>query len=103
MASTSEMIPAAAPGPWLYLIEVKRPIGTMAVRYGLPAVIVLAGLVLAIAGGNDTAVGAGVGLVGVGLLVALLNTLMRLGIASSLDREREEEARRYFDRHGRWP
>jgi hypothetical protein len=81
----------------------KRPTGTMVVRYGLPAAIVLAGLVLAIAGGGDTAVGAGVGLVGVGMLVALLNALMRLGIASSHDREREEEARRYFDRHGRWP
>jgi hypothetical protein len=48
-------------------------------------------------------VGAGVALTGVGVLVALLNVLMRLGIASSRDREREEEARRYFDRHGRWP
>jgi hypothetical protein len=81
----------------------KRLTGTMAVRYGLPAAIVLAGLILAIAGRSDTAVGAGVALVGAGLLVALLNVLMRLGIASSRDREREEEARRYFDRHGRWP
>ena len=75
----------------------------VAVRYLLPGAIVLTGLVLTIAGGSDTVVGAGVALVGVGMLVALLNVLMRLGIASSRDREREEQARRFFDRHGRWP
>jgi hypothetical protein len=47
-------------------------------------------------------IGAGATLMGVGVLVALLNVLMRLGIESAADREREEEARRYFDRHGRW-
>jgi hypothetical protein len=73
------------------------------VRYALPAVIVLTGLILTIAGGSDTVIAAGVALIGVGMLVALLNVLMRLGIASSRDREREEEARRFFDRHGRWP
>jgi hypothetical protein len=73
------------------------------VRYALPAAIVLTGLVLTIAGGNDTVVGAGIALTGVGMLVALLNVLMRLGISSSRDREREEEARRFYDRHGRWP
>jgi hypothetical protein len=73
------------------------------VRYALPAVIVLTGLILTIAGGSDTVVAAGVALIGVGMLVALLNVLMRLGIASSRDREREEEARRFFDRHRRWP
>lgn len=73
------------------------------VRYALPAVIALTGLVLTIVGGSDTVVAAGVALIGVGMLVALLNLLMRLGIASSRDREREENARRYYDRHGRWP
>jgi hypothetical protein len=73
------------------------------VRYALPAVIVLTGLVLTIAGGNDTVVAAGVALIGVGMVVALLNVLMRLGIESSRDRDREEKARRFFDRHGRWP
>jgi hypothetical protein len=80
----------------------RRPV-IVAVRYLLPGAIVLTGLVLTIAGGSDTVVGAGVALVGVGMLVALLNVLMRLGIASSRDREREEQARRFFDRHGRWP
>jgi hypothetical protein len=76
---------------------------TAVVRYGLPGAIALAGLVLAIAGTSDAAVGAGVTLIGVALLVVVLNLLMRLGIASARDREREDDARRYFDRHGHWP
>jgi hypothetical protein len=84
-------------------VGVQRGPLIVVVRYALPAVIVLTGLILTIAGGSDTVVAAGVALIGVGMLVALLNVLMRLGIASSRDREREEEARRFFDRHGRWP
>ena len=37
------------------------------------------------------------------LIVWLLNWMYRMSIESNRDREREEEARRYFDRHGRWP
>jgi len=75
----------------------------LAVRFVLPAGIVTAGILLAALGRDDAVVGAGVALVGVGMLVALLSVLMRLGIESGADRDREEEARRYFDRHGRWP
>jgi phage shock protein PspC (stress-responsive transcriptional regulator) len=75
----------------------------LAVRFGLPATLVAVGFVLTALGGDEVVVGAGVALTGVGMLVALLNVLMRLGIESGADREREEEARRYFDRHGRWP
>jgi hypothetical protein len=74
-----------------------------AVRFLLPAGIVAIGAALAAFGRDDALVGAGVTLVGVGMLVALLNVLVRLGIESGADREREEEARRYFDRHGHWP
>jgi hypothetical protein len=80
-----------------------RSPAVVAVRYGLPAAIMLAGLVLTVVGQSDSAVGAGVVLVGVGFVVALMGALMRLSFASNRDREREEEARRYFDRHGRWP
>jgi hypothetical protein len=75
----------------------------LAVRVVLPATIVAVGIALAALGSDDAVVGAGVTLVGVGMLVALLNVLMRLGLESGADREREEEARRYYDRHGRWP
>jgi hypothetical protein len=80
----------------------ERPVES-AVRYGLPGAILLAGIVLTVVGTSDAVVAAGVTLIGVAPLVVVLNLLMRLGIASGRDREREEEARRYFDRHGHWP
>jgi hypothetical protein len=60
------------------------------------------GAVLVIAGG-DVAQGAGVVLVGVAGLVVVANLMIRLAIRSQDDREREEEQRRYFSEHGRWP
>jgi len=47
--------------------------------------------------------GAGVGLLLVALTVWMINWMYRLSIDSNRDREREERAREYFDRHGRWP
>ena len=35
--------------------------------------------------------------------VLLLNVLHRMGVEGDRERDREEEARAYFDRHGRWP
>jgi hypothetical protein len=63
------------------------------VRYGLPAAILVAGIVLIVIGG-DAAVGAGIVLIGVAGLVALANAFMRLALQSERDREREEERRR---------
>jgi hypothetical protein len=74
----------------------------IAVRVLLPAAIAIVGVVLVILGG-DAARGAGVVLMGVAALVVLANLLMRLGIASERDREREEARRREFSRRGRWP
>lgn len=33
----------------------------------------------------------------------LINYLFRVSVSSNRDREREEDARRYFDVHGEWP
>ncbi len=74
-----------------------------ATRYLLPAAIALGGLVLSVVGTSDAAVALGAALIGVATLVVVLNLLMRLAIQSGEDREREERARRYFDRHGHWP
>jgi hypothetical protein len=74
-----------------------------AVRYGLPATIAVAGVVVAIVGSTPAADGLGAGLVGTAALVILLNVFMQLGLQSTHDRDREEDARRYFDRHGHWP
>jgi hypothetical protein len=57
-----------------------------------------------IGGGQDDVIAAaGVSLILVGLTVWLLNWMYRMSISSNRDREREEEAREYFDEHGRWP
>jgi hypothetical protein len=47
--------------------------------------------------------GLGTALMGVAVLVVLLNLFMQLSIRSGDDREREQRARDYFDRHGHWP
>jgi hypothetical protein len=75
-----------------------------AVRWGVPSALAVAGLiVLAVSGGRETTVGLGIVLIGVGAVVALWNAFLRLSFSSQEDRVREQRARRYFSRHGRWP
>ena len=75
-----------------------------ATRVWLPLLIAVAGVVAIVIGhGRTGAAGAGVALLLVALTVWLINWLFRMSVASNRDREREEEARRYFDRTGRWP
>jgi len=71
----------------------------------IPAAIAVVGLVAIIVGGgkDDIAAGAGVSLILVALSVWMINWLFRMSVQSNRDREREEEAREYFDRTGRWP
>lgn len=73
-----------------------------AVRYGLPGLIAAVGLGLSF-GSSEVVQGFGVALTGMGVLVALANVFMRLSFRSGADRDREERAREFFDRHGRWP
>ena len=54
-------------------------------------------------GQDDIAAGAGVSLILVALIVWMINWMYRMSVQSNRDREREEEAREYFDRTGRWP
>lgn len=72
------------------------------VRWVLPAILVVAGIVLLLHGG-DTEAGAGVVTIGAALMIALFNALLRGSMASTKDREREERARDHYDRFGRWP
>jgi hypothetical protein len=74
-----------------------------AVRYWLPAAIALAGVVVALVGSSSALDALGASLVGAALVVLLINLFIRLSIQSNRDREREDRARDYFDRHGRWP
>jgi hypothetical protein len=71
----------------------------IAVRYVLPAVVVVAGLVLFAFGPAEGAAA----IVGAGLSVWLLNELYRLGVRGDQERAAEDAARAYFDRYGHWP
>lgn len=73
------------------------------IRYGLGAVMVLAGIVLVIINPGGFGVDGFAMAVGGGLSVLLINLLFRLSVSSNADREREEEARRYLEEHGVWP
>lgn len=77
-------------------------VGMLVVRYGIGAVMVIAGIVLLVAV-PGTGVDGFAMAVGGGLAVLMINGLFRLGVSGDEDRAREEEARRYFDEHGEWP
>jgi uncharacterized membrane protein len=75
-------------------------------RVWLPIGIAVAGLIAILVGHGDTNsvwAAAGVSLILVALIVWMINWLFRIGVQSNRDREGEERAREYFDRHGRWP
>jgi hypothetical protein len=73
------------------------------VRYGIGGVMVLGGIVMLIVSPAGLGVDGFAMAVGGGLSVLLLNFMYRLSLSSELDREREEQARAYFDEHGDWP
>lgn len=74
------------------------------VRYGLPLLIVLAGVVaMAVVGPDDERYVGGGAIIGAGLAVALINFFFRVGVSSEEERDREEAAREHFGRTGRWP
>ena len=80
-----------------------RPKTMIAVRYVLPAVILLAGIVALLVSDTLTGLeGLAMG-IGVAASVLLLNVLYRIGVKGDLEREDEEAARVYYDEHGRWP
>jgi hypothetical protein len=73
-------------------------------RIWLPLGIGVAGAVLIVVGrGHTPAAGAGVGLMIVGVIVWMINWMFRMSVESNRERDREEEARRFYDEHGRWP
>jgi len=73
------------------------------VRYVVPAAIVLAGvLALILSDSINGLEGLALG-IGVAGSVLLLNVLYRVGVSGDAERDREAQARDYFDAHGRWP
>ena len=73
-----------------------------AIRYVLPSAVVLGGLVVMALGGENQLEG-GAGIISAGLAIFFLNWLFRTGVTGERERDAEEAARDYFDRHGHWP
>lgn len=72
-------------------------------RTWLPAIVVAVGIVLWLADPTvDTAEGSA-GIIGAGLSIWLLNVLFRIGVKGDRERDQEDDARVFFDRHGYWP
>ena len=73
-------------------------------RWWLPAIVVLAGILVAVLRDfDDIGLEGGAGIIGAGLSIGLMNWLWRVGISGDHDRDDEDAARRHFDATGRWP
>jgi hypothetical protein len=72
-------------------------------RYVLPALIVLGGLVAILVSDSSSGLHGGLGIIGAGIAVWLLSYFYRVGASGERERDAEDDARLYFDRHGRWP
>jgi len=73
-------------------------------RYVIPAVVCIAGLVIVvIAGPSNYGPDALAALFGAGGAIYLMNKFMRMGIEGDADRDVEEARRMFLDRYGRWP
>ncbi len=83
-----------------------------ATRIWLPLAIAVVGVVMIVLGhasvstradSRSLLAGGGVVVVGVALMVWMINWMFRMSVDSNRDRDEEERAREYFDRHGHWP
>jgi len=73
------------------------------VRYGLPALLIVAGFVLLFAAPDSSRYEGFAMCLGAGLALLLLNLLFRLGATGDHERDREDAAREYLAEHGHWP
>ena len=73
------------------------------VRVWLPVLVIVGGVVAFALHPNSDGLEGAAGIVGAGLAIWLLNVLFRIGVSGERDRDAEDEARAYFDRHGHWP
>jgi hypothetical protein len=75
---------------------------TVGVRYVLPAVVVLGGLIV-MAFGSEVDLEGGAGIIGAGVSIFVINLLLRAGTSGEKERQREQDARDYLTKHGHWP
>ncbi len=74
----------------------------LAIRYGIPLVLFIAGTIVTATAGR-VGLAAGALFFSAASAVLLLNVLYRIGVEGDKERDREESAREFFDKHGRWP
>ena len=68
----------------------------------LPALVVLAGLIVMMFGSEADLEG-GASIISAGLAIFAMSWLYRASVDGDRERGAEERARVYFDEHGRWP
>ena len=73
-----------------------------AVRYGIPVALLIAGLIISATAGR-VGLAAGALFFSAASAVLLLNVLYRIGVQGDLERDTEQDARDFFDKHGHWP
>jgi hypothetical protein len=73
-----------------------------AIRYGIPLVLFVVGAIVTATAGR-IGIAAGALFFSAASAVLLLNVLHRMGVEGDKERDREADARVYFDEHGRWP
>jgi hypothetical protein len=77
--------------------------GLAAVRYVLPALLIIAGFVILFVADGALKWEGWAMCVGSGLALLLLNVLYRYGAQGDKERDAEEAAREYLAEHGHWP
>ena len=73
------------------------------VRYVVPAVVVIVGIVLMTADHSSTAAEGAGGVIGAGLAIFAANWFFRIGARGDSDRDVEAAARDYYSVNGEWP
>ncbi len=92
------------PDPEVARREQRHRLLMSGVRYGLPAVIFVVGIaVFAVESDREVAIEIASMFWGAAIAVFLLNFFFRMGASGDVERDREQEARDYFDEHGHWP
>jgi hypothetical protein len=73
------------------------------VRYVLPGLVAISGVVILVFNHSIDGLEGAAMFVGAAGAILLLNVLYRVGVTGDEERDREAEARDYFDEHGHWP
>ncbi|MEA2220752.1 MAG: hypothetical protein QOJ35_3378 [Solirubrobacteraceae bacterium] len=75
----------------------------LALRYGLPGGVVLAGVAVLVLNHSINGLEGAAMFIGVAGSILLLNVLYRVGVKGDEERDQEAAARDYLDEHGHWP